>query len=174
MAGLSKQQIEEFLHVVGQRLEHAHSLFLLGGCALGFLGSFRPTLDLDYVGSDIKQDAFQHLLLNTANEMHIEIEAVPIDEFVPLPTGAAERAILIGKYGLLTVYIFDPYTIALSKLDRGFDSDLEDIVFLARQALIEIKELTYMMSEAIPKAEQFDLDPKTMERHLQIVKQALK
>jgi hypothetical protein len=35
----------------------------------------------------------------------------------------------------------DPYTIALSKLDRGFDTDIEDVLFLLHQKLITFEQL---------------------------------
>lgn len=173
MATISNSQIEKFLIAVGEHCEAESTLFLLGGGALRLLGGERPTGDLDYVGDDLHLNSMQQLMAQIADEMHIDLEAVPIAEFVPLPGNADDRAIMLGRFGNLTVYVFDPYTIALSKLDRGFKTDLEDIHFLIQRNLVTIDQLDSFVEKAIPRAEEFGLDPKAMRRHLQIVRASL-
>ena len=68
--------------------------------------------------------------------MKLEVEGVPIDQFIPLPNGASSRHRLIGRYGNLTAYVFDPYSIAISKIDRGFETDLQDVLFLIQRELV--------------------------------------
>ena len=173
MAIVDKSQIKVFLTAVGNRCEPASTLFLLGGGALEMLGGARPTLDLDYVGNDLQQDDLQQLMAQVANEMQIELEAVPIAEFIPLPIDADKRAVLVGEFGNLTVYIFDPYTIALSKLDRGFDTDMEDILFLIQHQLVTVEQLAIFVEDAVLHADRFDLDPVTIRQHLQVLCQSL-
>ncbi|MCP4428468.1 MAG: hypothetical protein GY803_28625 [Chloroflexi bacterium] len=170
---INKSQIEAFLIMVGKRCKPESTLFLLGGGALEMLGGARPTVDLDYVGNDLQPDKLQQLMIQIADEIHIELEAVPIAKFVPLPTNAHKRAILVGEFGNLTVYIFDPYTIALSKLDRGFDTDIEDILFLIQRQLITVKQLAEFVENAASHAHQFDLEPEVMRRHLQVLRQSI-
>lgn len=172
MAALSRSQIDRFLTAVGQRCEPDNSLYLLGGGALELLGGARPTIDLDYASDDLQSDSLQRLLTQTADEMQIELEAVPIAEFVPLPEDADSRAVFVGEFGNLTVYVFDPYTIALSKLDRGFDTDIEDILFLAQRQLITVETLADVVETAVTKAKQFDLDPTAMRQRLQIIRES--
>ena len=126
-------------------------LFLLGGGVLELLGVARTTVDLDYVGDDLQPNKLQRLMVEIADEMHIELEAVPIKEFVPLPKDAHKRAIFVGQFGKLSVHIFDPYTIALSKLDRGFDTDLEDIFFLVKNKIITLDQLEGFVETAVFK-----------------------
>lgn len=173
MASINRTQIENFLTAVGDRCEPSSTLFLLGGCALALLDGTRPTLDLDYVGPEQQITDLQKLMTEIATDMQIEIEAVPIEEFVPLPQNAHRRAIIVGHFGNLAVYIFDPYTIALSKLDRGLESDIEDIVFLVRQKIIDDKQLGTFMEAAIVQAEEFLLNAKSMRQHLEIVRRML-
>ncbi len=173
MTLIGKTRIEAFLAAVGKQCQPASTLFLLGGGALELLGGARPTIDLDYVGNDLQPSGLQRLMIQVANEMQIELEAVPIAEFVPVPANARKRAILVGEFGNLTVYIFDPYTIALSKLDRGFDTDIEDVLFLLRNQLITVEQLTRFVDTAVSQANRFDLDATAMYRHLEIVRQSL-
>lgn len=121
------------------------------------LGNPRSTLDIDYVGDDLAQTDFQHVITKVAQEMQIEVEPVPIQLFIPLEKTAYERCQLFGRFGLLDVYIFDVYSIALSKLDRGFDSDLDDIRFLLRQNHIEREMLKDAMELMIQQGKGYDL-----------------
>ncbi|MEZ4660527.1 MAG: hypothetical protein R2911_23470 [Caldilineaceae bacterium] len=57
----------------------------------------------------------------------------------------------------------------MSKLDRGFDTDLEDVLFLLRQGLIQFEQLEQIMATAIRRAQQFDLDPNAMREHFRLV-----
>lgn len=92
---------------------------------------------------------------------------------IPLSTNFAERHIHFGAYGSVQVYIFDPYAIALSKLDRGNESDLQDIVFLAQRHYIDLDALEQMLTSANPRANEYDLDPKQMSKNLETVRQML-
>jgi hypothetical protein len=76
----------------------------------------------------------------------------------------------VEKFGSIEVYIFDPYSIALSKLARGFDTDIQDILFLLRQGIIEINILTQFLEETIPAAWDYGIDPNELRTHLDVVK----
>lgn len=166
-------RINAFLQELGKRYPRPATLFLLGGGALCLLGSPRPTLDIDYVGDDLKQDELQHTMAQVAHDMQIEVEAIPIAQFVPLPVGAQERSLPVGQFGKIEVYVFDPYTIALSKIDRGFDTDIEDVVFLIRRNLITFEQLEAIVLAALEHASKFDLDPTAARAHLQVVRDQL-
>jgi len=170
MEHLTLNKIKDFLTKLGQRYPTSATLFLLGGSALSLLGSPRLTLDLDYVGNDLQLNDFQQTMQQVANEMHVEVEAVPIAQFVPLPIGVDNRKLWVGQFGNLTVYIFDPYTIALSKIDRGFDTDIEDVVFLIRQQFITFEQLETIALTALRQAHEFDLSPIAIRAHLQAVR----
>jgi hypothetical protein len=173
MNNMSRQNIQEFLERLGGRCSKGANLYLLGGSALILLGSSRDTLDIDYVGDDIQKDDFQIAIEEIAGELALEAEAVPIDRFIPLPEGSEQRKIHIGQFGNVNAYIFDPYAIAFSKLDRGMDVDLEDIVFLIRRNHINLQELENILQNALSKAGKFDLHPDIF-AHLQELKSRLK
>jgi hypothetical protein len=158
MEPVTSAALETFLQRLGERIQQPVKLFLLGGSALCLLGSPRETLDVDY---SLEPDLgnIQQTLNLLAGELKIDIEAVPLAEFVPLPPGAEQRQRLIGRYGRLEVYIFDLYSIALSKIARGFESDLEDVQFLLAQDLINWHNLEAYFKAILPKARQADIDP---------------
>lgn len=166
--GLSDADIRAFLARLGEGAERPATLYLVGGSALILLGSPRPTVDLDYVGSDLpaQMNELQNVIQQVADEMHIEVEALPFQEFIPLPQDIEQRHIKIGQFNNLTVYVFDPYSIALSKIERGFESDLEDVVFLIRQKRIEYARLVELAQTMIARATEFNLNARQIRAHL--------
>lgn len=168
-------KLESFLQELSKRYLKPATLYLLGGSALILLGSTRRTLDVDYVGIDIpgRWTELQQLIAELATEMQLKIEAVPYGEMIPPLPDSAQRHILIGNYGQLEVFVIDPYAMALGKLDRGFPSDLEDVVFLIQRNFITVVQLEKMIRDVIPFAAQYDLNPNQMQANLAIVQKML-
>lgn len=175
MGSLAISEIEAFLQQLGQRLDRPVTLYLLGGSALCFLGNARRTLDIDYTltASAVPDKSFDVTVRGLADEMHLEIEAVSIEEFVPLPEGSEQRHRWLGRFGEVSVYVYDPYTIALSKLSRGFESDLQDVLFLLRQQIINLDSLTSYVEAALTQAWTYDIDPAEMRQYFEEVKRQL-
>lgn len=169
---MDSTEIQAILQKLGERVPPGSDLVLLGGGALALLGNPRQTIDIDFVGDDIHPNEFHQTLLQAAKELRISIEAVPLDRFIPLPEGSADRVIYIGQFGNLDIYVADPYSIALSKLDRGFDTDLADIVFLIQTGRIELNEFGQMLKNALSHANKFDFNPDLLE-HWQELKNRL-
>jgi len=111
--------------------------------------------------------------MQIARELEIHVEPVPLESFIPLPDGSAERSIRIGQFGNLEIHVADPYSIALSKLDRGFETDFEDIIFLIRRNFITLNELERIAQDALPHAREYDLQPDILD-HLQELKDRVK
>ena len=52
---------------------------------------------------------------------------------------------LLGEYGELQVFLFDPYSIALMKIDRAFETDFEDVFYLLKSGEIDLAHLAQML-----------------------------
>lgn len=172
---LTAAEIERFLERLGKRVAQAGTLYLIGGGALLLLGNQRTTLDIDYVGSDEPPPtgSLAATIQSVAIEMRIEVEPVPLHEFIPLPAGAESRHHFIGNFGNLAVYVFDPYSIAISKIDRGFKSDLQDVLFLIHKGLITVERLEHYAQVTLKQAPKYLIDSKEFRKHLQKVRQSL-
>ncbi len=166
------EEVKAFLTQVGVRFPQPAVLYLVGGGALLLLGLERPTFDVDYIGTDIpgRRNDLERLAQEIADELRLDVEAVPFQEMIPLLSGANDRHLLLGQFGKLTVYAFDPVSLAVSKLDRGFEYDLEDVLFLLKRRLIALTQLEQAVAEAIPSASQYDLHPQQMRKNLDIVR----
>ena len=49
--------------------------------------------------------------------------------------------------GAIRVYVFDPYSIALMKIDRAFETDMQDVRFLIQAGQIELGFLRRCVEE---------------------------
>jgi hypothetical protein len=166
-------EIQSILKTLGEHVPPASRLILVGGSALALLGSPRLTLDIDFVGDDVHPNELHQAIMQIARELKIHVEPVPIERFIPLPEGSEQRIIRIGQFGNLEIYVADPYSIALSKLDRGFDTDLDDIVFLICHNHVTLQELEHITQNSLSLARKFDLHPEIL-AHLQELKTRLK
>ena len=152
---------------LGERLDTPLRLYLLGGSAMLLLGSSRATKDVDYhlgtIGADA--DAPRRAIEALATELRLDLEFVPLAEFVPLPAGFEKRHQRVGRFGAVELFIFDPYSLALSKIARGFEADLQDVVFLVHRGIVELDSLRDMLHDALPKAWAADIDPAEFQQY---------
>jgi hypothetical protein len=176
MESVTATNLKSFLKHLGERSPGPATLYLLGGSALCLLGSPRVTLDVDYIVEVAPQHTagFQAVLAELAAEMQLDMEDVPLAEFIPLPPGAHERRRAVGQFGELEVYVFDPYSIALSKIARGFEADLEDVVFMLREHLIEFDELERLFEQILPEAPEADIVPQEFRAYFEELQRQVK
>ena len=120
---MNRTDIMNLLQELGRRYDQPVDLYLIGGAALCLLGNVRITLDIDFVGNDMpiaaetQPNTLRATLESVAAELRVEIEAVPLEQFIPVPGDADTRHHLVGSFGTVRVYVFDPCGFALSKLD---------------------------------------------------------
>jgi hypothetical protein len=166
---MDNAEIQAILNAMGKRVPPASRLILIGGSALSLLGNPRPTIDIDFIGDDLHPEPLHQAILRIAEELEVDVEPVPLDRFIPLPQGNEGRTIRVGQFGNLEIFIADPYSIALSKLDRGSDTDYDDLVFLVQRNHVDIDHFERMVQDALPHARKFDFNPDIL-KHLQGLK----
>lgn len=170
---MDREKLHSILTTLGEDVPLSSQIYLIGGSALTLLGSPRQSLDVDFVGDDVHPSELLRRIINKANKMKLQVDIVPLDRFIPLPDGNEKRNIYIGQFGNLEVNVIDPYSIALSKLDRGLFTDFDDIIFLIKNEYIIFEEFLQITKNAISKAGKFDLHPEILE-HLQELQSRLK
>jgi hypothetical protein len=89
-------------------------------------------------------------------------EAAPGD-FIPLPSGYADRHEFIGRFGQVDVFHFDWYSNALGKVERGRQQDLMDVIAMLRHGRIGWDRLDGMFHEILPLMGQHSLRQKPSE-----------
>jgi len=173
MESITILALQQFLQRLGAGCPEPAEFYLLGGSALCMLGSPRETLDVDYTYQLTPEQtpSFQALIEQLGKELKLDLESVPLGEFIPLPPEALQRRRFVGRYGKLDVYIFDLYSIAISKIARGFEADIEDVLFMLENNLIIFSELDQFYQIALPQAVSFDIDPKEFQAYFAEIRQ---
>jgi hypothetical protein len=62
----------------------------------------------------------------------------------------------------------------LSKLVRGFETDIQDVVFMLNERVVEVELLSEFVRDTLPRAWDFDIDPDDLEKYFMEVQRLLK
>lgn len=147
------EQIQRFFVALGERCPQGSRLYLFGGSALLWLGGPRHTADVDVTLAPASV-TLRRLVAETAAALDLDVEESVPAEFMPLPAGYEDRHRHLGNYGNLAVYLFDPYSIALMKLDRAFESDLEDVRYLLANGHLQLDTLAQHVEDVASRYDE--------------------
>jgi len=152
-------RIRAFMRAAGEAAAREGVCYLTGGATAVLLGWRATTIDVD-LRLEPEQDELLRALPAIKNELGVNVELASPGDFVPLPRGWRERSISVRKEGLLSFADFDPYSQALSKLERGHAHDLEDVAAMTRLGLVEPARLLELLGEIVPELCRFpSLEP---------------
>ena len=165
------REIREFLEALGREFHGCAQVYLVGGATLVYEGLRPTTLDIDL---SLAVDSAQHGRLIEAirslkQRLQLIIEEASPADFIPLPSGAQDRRIWIGKFGDVDAFHFDSYSFALGKIDRGQEKDFEDVDGLLDAGRIELERLRQYYEEILPRCgrESLRQDPDRLRRHFE-------
>lgn len=173
---ISRERIELFLQRLGQRFRHPVRIYLVGGTTMVYEG-FRPQsldIDLKIEVADAHHSELLRAIATLKHELSINVEEASPADFIPLPTGAIERAAYVGRYGQLDVFHYDYYSIALSKIERSSEDDRADVLALLQSGRIEWDALERYFDEVMTRYGEQSLrqDPARFRRNFAMIKQA--
>jgi len=148
--GVDKAAIESFLQQLGRTFHKQARLYLAGGAALVHLG-VRPgfTQDIDIQVGGTNEGELIVAIQGLIQQMQVNVEFASPADFMPLPSQWETHARFIGRYGMIDVFYFDFYSIALSKIERGNERDIADVKLLVRQGIITLNELDAAYQEVL-------------------------
>jgi len=129
-------------------------------------------IDLTFDVAPADQAALIQAIRELKDELRLNVEEASPGDFIPLPAGYQERAVFVGRYGQLDVFHFDFYSTALSKIERGTEEDLNDVLALLRAGRIDWVTLEKCFEDIRPRlASSLKQDPVEFERKFQAVRQ---
>jgi Nucleotidyltransferase of unknown function (DUF6036) len=134
------ERIRRLAAELGRAVSPGTKMYLTGG-ATAVLEGWRPsTVDVDVRFEPDSDEALRRIAaLKEQLAVNVEL-ASPLD-FLPELPGWRERSRFRFREGNLEVFDFDLYSQALSKLERGFELDLEDVESMMRSEEIEPAKL---------------------------------
>ncbi len=171
---VTKQQVEQFLQELGRAFRGRGRIYLLGGAALVHAGvRCRPTQDIGLVVT--RGDLYQ-AARKVAQVMNITLEFTSLSLWIPLPSQWEMMSRYVGRYGKIDVFYLDFYAVALSKMNRGNDRDINDVKLLLQQGLLSLAELDTDYGEVVAnmgKGRYPRMDPQQFARRYQAIRAQL-
>jgi hypothetical protein len=135
-ARADEERIRAFLRALGRRARVAGRVYLTGGATAVLEGWRSGTIDID-LRFEPDDDALLRSLPELKERLNVNVELVSPPEFIPELPGWRDRSPFVIREGSLDVHHFDPYSQALSKVERGFEQDLEDVEAMIAAGLVE-------------------------------------
>ena len=154
-------RLNDFMSAMGRKTRGSGRIYLTGG-ATALLHGWRPmTVDVD-IKADPEPSGFFESIASIKDELSLNVELASPSDFIPELPGWRERSLFVSRHGLLDFYHYDPYSQALSKLERGHSRDLADVDAMLRDELIRKDLLLELFLEIEPMLIRYpSLDPKS-------------
>lgn len=98
----------------------------------------------------------------------VNIELASPPDFVPELPGWRERSPLVFQEGNVAVHHFDFYSQALSKIERGFEQDLDDVGMMIESGLVVPARLRELYETIEPELYRYPaIDPAAFRRKVE-------
>lgn len=125
-------------------------IYLTGGATAVLEGWRSSTVDVD-LRFEPDVDELLRELPALKERLGINIELASPPDFIPELPGWRERSPLVFQEGNVEVHHFDFYSQALSKIERGFGQDLDDVRKMIERGLVESARLRELYEAIEPQ-----------------------
>lgn len=126
------------------------TVYLTGGATAVIEGWRQSTVDID-LRLEPDSDQLLRRIAEVKNDLDVNIELASPPDFIPELPGWRDRSPFVLQEGRVTVRHFDPYSQALSKIERGFDLDRSDVEAMIDQELVEPGRLRELFDQIEPQ-----------------------
>jgi hypothetical protein len=134
-------------------------IYLTGGATAVLEGWRQTTIDID-LRFEPEGDELLRELPALKESLGVNIELVSPPDFIPELPGWRERSPLALREGNVEVRHFDLYSQALSKIERGFKQDLDDVREMIERGLVEPSRLRDLFGSIEPQLYRYPaIDP---------------
>lgn len=146
MEPVKKEDLEGLFARVDARIDKKIDIFVIGGAAaiVGYgIQKFTQDVDLDNSVDPQLDEIFKSEARAMGFELYLSSKGV----FFP-PDGYRSRMKFLDfPKRNLRVYYLDKYDLAISKIDRGIQKDMDDIVAVHEKSPFELEELINIFSK---------------------------
>ena len=136
-------------------------VYFTGGATAVLMGWRDSTIDIDLRFAPELDELFRGLP-ELKEKLQINIELASPSDFIPPLPGWEDRCRQIGREGKVTFYHYDPYSQALSKIERGHTQDLKDVESMLQNGVLEREKLLSLYQSIEPQLYRYPaIDPKS-------------
>jgi hypothetical protein len=147
---VQREKLLSLMEELGRRVTSPGRIYFTGG-ATALLHGWRPmTVDVDLKADPEPGGLFEAIAV-LKDELAVNIELACPSDFIPELPGWRERCLFIASHGKLEFYHYDPYSQALSKIERGHPRDLNDTEAMLRAGLIRKETLIDLFQKIEPQ-----------------------
>jgi len=132
----TKTKVLEFLERFAREARSSVRVYLTGGSTAVLLGWRESTVDID-LKIDPEMDELFRAIPKLKEELSINVELASPSDFIPEIPGWRERSIFIDSFTSVSYYHYDPYSQALSKIERGHEMDVLDVEAMISNGFVE-------------------------------------
>lgn len=149
---ISRENIEQFLHILARQFPEPSNLYLTGDAVFVHMGLRVSTTNvLQLLVETTEEERMFELMQHCASSLHLTVEISSPEELIPIPWTWQDQAKYAGPYGYIDVFYFDFVSLALSKIARGSEADLNDIWLLLQRKLLNLHDLDDAYLEVQPR-----------------------
>jgi hypothetical protein len=164
---VDRQKLDEFMLQLGRRATTPGTIYITGGSTALLLGIRDQTIDID-IKLDPEPDGVFEAISELKIALSVNVELASPDQFIPALPGWRERSQYIAHVGKIDFRHYDFYAQALSKIERGYQQDLDDARALIDLDLIDKLELKRLLDAIRPHLIRYPaIDPDAFEHKLQ-------
>ena len=156
---VDRERLQALADKLGQAARESTIVYLTGGATAVLEGWRASTVDVD-IRLDPDSDVLLRVLAALKEELKINVELASPPDFIPELPGWRERSPVVFETGDVQVRHFDPYSQALSKIERGFSQDLEDVGKMLNGGLVQPDRLLELYEQIEPELYRYPaIDP---------------
>lgn len=152
------------MQTLGRRIHQDTKAYVCGG-ATAVLFDFRgSTLDIDLVFKPDSDDVLSEIP-KIKNDLSINVELASPADFIPVRDDWESRSTFIDRFDHLSVYHYDLYAQALSKIERAHTQDVKDVKAMVKAGLIERPKLREYFESVRSRLYRYpSIDPQSFAR----------
>jgi hypothetical protein len=161
-ASVDLAKARAFLEELSRAAREPTRLYLTGGASQLLRGLRDSTLDIDLT-FEPENDELLRSMVALKETLGVNVEIVSPAHFVPPLPGWRNRCEFAIQFGKLAVLHYDPYTQALSKLERGHVRDLQDVQALVGEGIVDPARLSALFAQVQSQLFRYPaIDPKSL------------
>src|SRR5438132_8485107 len=169
---VTADNLKAFMKALAVAARKPSHVYLVGGATSVLLGWRTSTIDID-LKIIPESDEILRKLPELKERLQVNIELASPGDFIPELPGWQERSRFIQQEGKLAFYHYDFYAQALAKIERGHQTDSQDVHQLIATGLVDPKRLRELFLTIEDQLHRYpDLDPKSFRRAVERVVRA--
>jgi hypothetical protein len=149
----SAESVRALMREFGRVARTPARVYLVGGSTAVIEGWRLSTVDID-LKLEPDDELLRHLVA-LKERLNVNVELASPSDFLPELPGWRERSPFLFREGVIDVFHYDLYAQALSKLQRGFDQDLDDVAAMVAGGAVEPATLAELFAAIEPELYRF-------------------